>query len=336
MSGGVDSSVTATLLKKQGFDVTGIFIRVWEPPNFPCTWREDRRDAMRVAAQLGVPMKTIDLSAEYKKEVVDYMIEEYKNGLTPNPDVMCNKEIKFGAFYNWAKQAGADFVATGHYAKTENGKLFKGIDESKDQSYFLWTVNKEILQNTIFPLGDLSKTEVRKQAKKFNLPTAYKKDSQGLCFIGKIDIKDFLKDYIPPQNGRVLNEQGEVIGSHEGTFFYTLGQRHGFTVKNKGEHHKPLYVIAKDMENNTITVGKEQQQNEVTEISLRNTNWIDGEPDPETEYTARFRHLGKLFSCKFNHRENKVVFDKPIKDVAQGQSLVLYKDRELLGGGIIV
>jgi tRNA-specific 2-thiouridylase len=206
MSGGVDSSVSSALLKKAGFDVTGVFIKTWSPDFMECTWKDERLDAMRVCAKLDIPFITLDLEKEYKEKVADYMIEEYKKGRTPNPDVMCNKEIKFGAFFNWAMSRGADYVATGHYARTLKKKsgevmLSAGNDDNKDQSYFLWNIKKEHLDKTLFPVGHLEKSEVRKLAKKFNLPTATKKDSQGVCFLGKVDMKDFLEHYIRPKRG---------------------------------------------------------------------------------------------------------------------------------------
>src|SRR6185436_15326157 len=225
----------------------------------PCTWKEDRRSAMRAAAVLDIPFFTLDLEKEYKEEVVDYMIAEYEEGRTPNPDVMCNKEIKFGAFLRWALANGADYVATGHYARTlplGEGRvgLSESKDKNKDQSYFLWTLTKEQLNHILFPVGHLIKSEVRKLAKEFDLPQATRKDSQGLCFLGQVDMKEFLSYYIKAERGSVLNERGEKIGYHEGAIFFTLGERHGFTVTEKGSEDKPLYVVAKNINKNTITV----------------------------------------------------------------------------------
>ncbi|MFC1802234.1 tRNA 2-thiouridine(34) synthase MnmA, partial [Patescibacteria group bacterium] len=237
MSGGVDSSVSAVLLKKQGYNVVGCFIKTWHPDFLPCTWKEDRLDAMRVCAFLEIPFIDIDLEKEYKEEVFQYMVSEYREGRTPNPDVMCNKKIKFGGFFKKAMSLGADFVATGHYARNvlRGGKqnLMKGVDNNKDQTYFLWTLTQEKLEKIIFPIGHLEKKEVRKLAKKFNLPTAEKKESQGLCFVGKIEMKDFLKRFLEEKKGDVLNEKGEVVGWHEGAQYYTIGQRHGFIITKK-------------------------------------------------------------------------------------------------------
>ena len=262
ISGGVDSSVSAFLLKEKGYDITGVFIKVWHPDFLECDWKKERNDAMKICAQLNIPFLTFDFEKEYKKEVADCMIEEYKKGRTPNPDVMCNKNIKFGAFLDKAKEMGADTIATGHYARLETTqinadkkpqmnaddmfyKMYAGVDKEKDQSYFLWTLNQEQLKYTLFPVGDLEKSEVRKIAKENNLATAKKKDSQGVCFIGKIQMKEFLKNFVKEKEGNVLNEKGEIIGNHEGAFFYTIGQRHGFTIIKKKPDQKPYYIISK-------------------------------------------------------------------------------------------
>ncbi|MEI6553005.1 MAG: tRNA 2-thiouridine(34) synthase MnmA [bacterium] len=274
LSGGVDSSVSALLLKKAGFDVTGVFIKVWQPENGDCTWKEDRRDAMRVAANLGIKFITLDLRDEYKHGVVDYMIDEYAKGRTPNPDVMCNKEVKFGAFMNFALANGADFVATGHYAQTAGGEMFEGRDGEKDQSYFLWTLKGEQLNKILFPIGHLEKAEVRKIAEKNNIPVARKKDSQGVCFIGHIDMKDFIREHILANTsgnisdaknqkglavGDVLDTSGNVIGKHDGSLFYTIGERHGLALSTNSTNTPRYYVIDKDIEKNTITVAEKEQ-----------------------------------------------------------------------------
>lgn len=356
LSGGVDSSVSAALLKKQGFDVTGVFIKVWQPDFLPCTWKEDRLDAMRVAAYLDIPFVTLDLEKEYKKEVVDYMITEYKKGRTPNPDVMCNRHIKFGAFFKKAIAAGADFVATGHYArvqevknKNEKGKsivpkykLLSGIDMEKDQSYFLWTLTQKELSKTLFPVGEYRKSEVRELAKKFGLITAEKKDSQGLCFMGQLDMKDFLKHFIKEKEGYVLDEKGKTIGHHSGAIFFTLGERHGFTIIDKGAHDTPYYVVAKDAKENTITVAheplKEIHRDISKSINLSHVNWITGEIPPEGKrLAARVRYRQPLEMCmigRLNKSTTEIIFKEP-QIAAPGQSLVLYDGDECLGGGII-
>lgn len=350
MSGGVDSSVSAAILKEQGYEVVGVFIRVWEPTppagGFKCTWRDDRRDAMRVAALLDIPFLTIDLSEEYKREVVDYMISEYESGRTPNPDVMCNKYVKFGAFFNWAMNppAGgrADFVATGHYAQaveSDDGyKLLSGVDGNKDQSYFLWSITGEQLAKTKFPVGGFTKDKVRELAHKFKLPTADKKDSQGLCFIGKLNVKDFLKEFIEEKKGNVINEKGEVIGSHSGATFFTIGERHGFSVETKEDNTKPYFITDKNVENNTITVSQTptKSENQKDNIELEKVNWILNEPEEGKTYSVQFRYrqtplkatlkkVGEAWQAKLKKKEL----------IPAGQSLVVYDEGECLGGGII-
>ncbi len=351
LSGGVDSSVSAALLKEEGYDVTGVFIKTWHPDFLPCTWKEDRLDAMRVAAHLDIPFITLDAEEEYKKDVADYMIEEYKRGRTPNPDVMCNRYVKFGAFLRYALSEGANFVATGHYARiqreirnpkheirSDDVKLLVGTDKNKDQSYFLWTLAQEQLKHILFPVGHLEKPEVRNLAKKFGLPTAEKKDSQGVCFLGKLDMAEFLKHYSEPKRGDVLNENGEVIGWHDGALLYTIGERHGFTVTKKGVEDSPYFVIKKDMHANTITVahktaeglrGKGRQT-----LLLENVNWISGMP-PEKDkiYFARIRYRGELLPCKVEGE--KVEFLETQEPTASGQSIVAYDGGKCLGGGII-
>ncbi len=340
MSGGVDSSVSAALLKKAGYDVTGVFIKVWQPEWFECTWKEDRLDAMRVAAKLEIDFVTLDLEKEYKKEVVDYMIVEYRAGRTPNPDVNCNRFVKFGGFYDWAMKNGADFVATGHYAKIEKGNLIMGDDQNKDQSYFLWTIRKDQLPHILFPVGTIEKPEVRKLAKKFCLPTAEKKDSQGLCFIGKIDVKDFLSHYMKKKEGKVLNEAGKAIGHHDGAFFFTIGERHGFTITEKTPHDMPYYVIAKDIEKNILVVGNkvEQKQSGIKEIKIEQANWINGKvPEAGKKYMARSRYREALQEITISQKNDQflVTFSEPQETLSPGQSLVIYDGNVCLGGGIL-
>ena len=362
LSGGVDSSVSAALLKDQGYDVTGVFIKVWHPDFLPCNWIEERRDAMRVCAKLGIPFLTFNFKKEYKQHVVDYMISEYKSGRTPNPDVMCNKYVKFGSFLNKALEMGADYVATGHYARNvkreaQNVKskeirtntfssasrftLHAGLDFNKDQSYFLWTLTQKELSHTLFPVGHLEKSEVRKIAKKYRLHTAEKKDSQGLCFMGKVDMKEFLQHYIKEKPGKILDESGEVIGTHDGAMFYTMGQRHGFTVTKKNPTDSPYYVIAKSVEKNTITVShKFEKNNELKNMSsvhLENINWILDIPSIDKIYYARIRYRQEIQKCKVQVENvvTKVFFEKPQGGVSRGQSLVLYDRDVCLGGGII-
>jgi tRNA-specific 2-thiouridylase len=346
MSGGVDSSVSALLLKQSGYDVIGVFIKVWQPEFFECTWRQDRLDAMRVCAKLDIPFITLNLEDEYKNEVVDYMIEEYRRGRTPNPDVMCNKYVKFGGFFDYAMAQGADYVATGHYARVKNidGKtaMFAGEDKNKDQSYFLWTLTQTQLSKTLFPIGDIEKPEVRKLAEKYGLSTAIKKDSQGLCFIGKIDIKDFLKNYIKEKKGKVLNEAGKKIGEHDGVFYLTIGQRHGFKVTEKTPSDSPYYIIEKDIKNNTITVSQDSRKvinSESKIVKLEKVNWTLGEvPDLSKKYFARIRYRQPLEECNLRHGVDgnfELHFTKSQKAITPGQSAVIYDGEICLGGGII-
>ncbi len=349
LSGGVDSAVSAAILKKQGYEVVGVFIKTWHPDFLECNEEEERRDAMRVAAHLDIPFLTFDLEDVYKKEVADYMIREYKAGRTPNPDVMCNKQVKFGAFLKKALAMGADFVATGHYAKISQAKknflLKKNSDISKDQSYFLWTLKQEQLKHILFPIGHLKKTEVRKLAKKFHLPVAEKKDSQGICFLGMVDLKEFLKHYIKEKKGKVLNEKGEVVGVHNGAVFHTLGERHGFTITSKGPNDSRYYIVAKDIKKNVLTVSKYPLRHSDTSPYSRgrlgrgimHTNWISGIPKENKEYTTQIRYHGELLKCKIKSAKSKaeIIFDKPIM-VAPGQSVVIYDNDVCLGGGVVV
>jgi tRNA-specific 2-thiouridylase len=334
MSGGVDSSVSAALLKQQGYDVTGVFIKVWQPDFIECTWKEDRLDAMRVASVLDIPFITLDLEKEYKEGVIDYMISEYKKGRTPNPDVMCNREVKFGAFYRWAKEQGADYVATGHYAQHDGVSLVKSKDENKDQTYFLWTLSKDIIPHMLFPIGAIEKSEVRVLAEKFKLPVATKKDSQGLCFVGTIDIKTLLKQYIDEKSGDVLNEQGEVIGTHTGVMFLTIGERHGFTIIKKSTEDTPYFIIAKDIEKNTVIVSHIPPQEVSGEIiTLDSCNWTQRLVVGKI-YDARARYRAPLAKVEcISDTTFKVIEGNLVKTA--GQSLVVYDGEFCIGGGII-
>jgi tRNA-specific 2-thiouridylase len=393
ISGGVDSAVSAALLLKQGYEVVGVFIKTWHPDFLVCNEEEERRDAMRVAAHLNIPFLTFDFEDVYKKEVADYMIREYRAGRTPNPDVMCNKEVKFGAFLKKALSMGADFVATGHYAQNKlqrkNSKdfgvfalgdtgqgthdsknflifsLLKAKDPSKDQSYFLWTLKQEQLKKILFPIGHLKKIEVRKLAKEFNLPVAEKKDSQGICFLGAVDLKEFLKHYIKPKKGKVLNELGEEVGFHTGAVFYTLGERHGFTITKKSSTDRAFYVTGKDVKKNILYVSQNAKQllshgshsnlNVVDEpniayaeestalhfVKIKETNWINDIPKINKTYTAQIRYHGELLPCQIKmvgskqNQRAEIIFQKPIL-VASGQSCVLYDKEVCLGGGVVV
>ena len=351
VSGGVDSSVTAAILQDAGYDVTGVFIKTWSPDFLPCTWKEERRDAMRVCAALNIPFLTLDCEKEYKEGVADYMIAEYKLGRTPNPDVMCNKEVKFGVFLRKALEMGADFVATGHYIQKkyfekEVASLFEAVDKNKDQSYFLWTLIQEQHAHILFPIGHLTKPEVRKLAKKYKLPTAEKKDSQGICFVGKVDMADFLKHFIEKKPGDVLDTAGNRIGTHDGAMFYTIGQRHGFTVDTQKNNTKSYYCVAKDLKNNTITVShtpyKENMNTEKAVLSKINLlRGTEEELLTSTNLSCRVRYRQPLVSCTLTKEsgEIRVHFSEPML-VAPGQSVVIYGNdidgcKEMLAGGIV-
>jgi tRNA-uridine 2-sulfurtransferase len=336
LSGGVDSAVSAALLQRTGYDVVGVFMRTWHPDFLECNEEEERHDAMRIAAHLDIPFLTFDLEKVYKKEVADYMISEYRRGRTPNPDVMCNKKVKFGTFLEKALAMGAGHVATGHYAQNINNNLVRGIDPAKDQSYFLWTLTQKQLKNIIFPVGHLKKSEVRELAKKFKLPVSEKKDSQGICFLGEVDLKKFLKHYIKEKKGKVVNERGVVIGHHEGVTFYTLGERRGFTITKKTPKDKPYYVVDKNSKRNILIVS----QNKNSDISLsknvykiKKTNWINQTPKSGQIYTTQVRYHGEFWPCTVE--SSRVIFNKPVL-ATPGQSLVLYDGDVCLGGGVII
>ena len=346
MSGGVDSSVSALLLQKEGYDLFGCYIKGWYPPGVICNWKEDRRDAMRVCAKLGIPFMTVDAEKEYKKEVVDYMVREYKAGRTPNPDIMCNKSIKFGVFLKTALKIGADCIATGHYVKIKNKnakvkscELFIANDLNKDQSYFLWTLTQDQLKHCLFPLGNLLKSEVRNIAKENGLATAEKEESQGVCFIGEFNMEDFLKKHIKTKKGEIKTSEGKIIGEHSGLAFYTVGQRHGFGYA--GGKGGPYYVVEKDFKKNELIVAEKFDEKKFAkmEVDIADVNWIDGiAPKTNRNYLARIRYRQPLEKCKIakaSKNSAKIVFDNPQRAVTPGQSLVIYDEKKMLGGGVI-
>lgn len=341
LSGGVDSSVSALLLKQAGYDVTGVFIKVWHPDFIPCDWRAEMRDAMRVCVRLDIPFKMLDLEKEYKEDIIDYLVSEYKEGRTPNPDVMCNKKIKFGKFFQYAMDNGADYVATGHYAQNKNN-LFESNDTEKDQTYFLWNIEKDNLSKILFPIGHLKKSEVREIANKNNLNTADKKDSQGLCFIGHVDMKSFLRRFIDITPGDVLDEKNNVIGGHDGTVLYTLGERHGFKIHQKTIDEKPLYVVSKDLNANTITVSDTfSGAGMVLKVKITDLNLLSDLPNT---VMCRSRYRQQYSEASVENVGNSVVltFKEPQEYIAPGQSMVFYSinkdndgNRECFGGGVI-
>ena len=379
MSGGVDSSVAAYLLKKDGYDVLGVFMKNWHDTNVTiskeCPWLEDSYDAMLVAEKLSIPFQVIDLSKDYKKKIVDYMFEEYKNGRTPNPDVLCNREIKFDLFLDIAIKLGADYIATGHYAqvtesKKNNKRLFhlkSGKDKSKDQSYFLCQLNQFQLSKTIFPIGKINKKDVRIIAKKNNLVTADKKDSQGLCFIGKVKLPDFLQQSLKPKNGNVVlidksyygyksysnpkgikitskkikynKSDGEIIGHHNGAHFYTIGQRKGLSI---GGRVKPLYVLSTDVVNNIIYVGEGSDHPGLFRSSLKvpisKMHFISDPKKIEVKnLKARIRYRQALQDVSFTKNSENYYFNfkNPQKAITSGQFIALYDNEELICSGVI-
>lgn len=350
MSGGVDSSVAAHLLVEQGYDVTGVFLECWRAPG--CRSEEDRKDALKVALSLGIPFKVLDFKQTYKDKVVEYFFDEYQAGRTPNPDVLCNKEIKFGLFYDWAMEQGFEYIATGHYASIfadSRQKKFLSIpkDTHKDQTYFLYLLDKNYLDHVLFPLGALSKTEVRELAKAKDIHVASKKDSVGICFIGDINVHHFLKERLGENPGEVVDTSGNVLGSHTGLWFYTIGQRHGFSVQDKTlinqsdgsviEKHNipPFYVVGKKPEVNQLVVGF-GADTYFAEFSVSKLHWITEEPQT-SKLLVRIRHTGKLLNGSLEN--GTVRLDEPCQGIAEGQSAVFYQQHQdrvvCLGGGVI-
>jgi len=334
MSGGVDSSLTAALLVEAGHDVTGVYMKNWtqDLPGMRCPWADDLADAKRVAVHLGIDFKVFDFEAEYKQKVVDYMIDEYKAGRTPNPDIMCNQEIKFKLFLETAIEDGAEMVATGHYARTENGELLLAEDANKDQTYFLYRVTEDALKNTLFPLGGYTKPQVREMAKDRGLTTAAKKDSVGICFVGQIGMREFLSQYVTTEPGDIIDRQtGAKLGRHDGAIFYTLGQRHGLDVGGG----LPYYVVGKDMDKNEVYVSTNLNDESLwlNEIKLSSLHWIN-EPPKDGTYQVRVRHRAPLAECEL--RGDTLIFTEPQRAVTAGQSAVLYDGNVCLGGGIVV
>ncbi len=329
--------MAAYLLLNQGYNVVGVHIRCWNEGG--CDVKEAEY-ARRAAEHLGIPFYLFNLEKEYKEAVVDYMIKGYKAGITPNPDVMCNREIKFGLFLKKSLEMGADYVATGHYVlKTKNYELKTALDLSKDQSYFLWTLTPAQIRKSLFPIGDYLKKDVRKIAKKIGLPNADKKDSQGICFIGQVSIKDFLGRYIKKRPGKIIDEEGNILGKHDGAVFYTIGQRHGLNI---GGSDKPHYIKDKDVKKNLLIVAKGEANPSLykKEIKLAQVNLNVKVPQKGLPVMCRVRYRQPLFSArlyKLKTTNYQLKFDQPIKFIAPGQSAVIY-DRKgvMLGGGIIL
>jgi len=356
MSGGVDSSVAALLLQKQGFEVIGAFMKNWSfPADSPfaksCTWKEDWRSAVRVAAKLDIPFLTFDFQKEYAKGVIDYFFVEYEKGRTPNPDVMCNKIIKFDLFLKAGQKLGADFIATGHYVrkiedqKLKKFKLLKGIDPGKDQSYFLWTLTQKQIQNSLFPIGDYTKKQVREIAARAKLASAHRPDSQGICFVGEVDVPKFIASRLSPKEGEVLYKN-KVVGKHKGVQFYTIGQRKGLDdpvlQKNlaklfPNQNLPPLYVTSLDATKNQIQIGEEKALFK-SKMKVRDLHWLAGELPKTKKLSVKIRYQHSDIPCqikKISSKQIQVQFIKPVRAITPGQSAVFYSGEEMLGGGII-
>ncbi len=379
MSGGVDSSVTAALLKEQGYDVTGVYMKNWSQdlPGFNCPWKQDYQDAKRVAVQLGIPFKLYDFEQHYREKVVEYMLDGYRAGITPNPDIMCNQEVKFKLFLQAALADGADYIATGHYARishVSNGEaggtvwgtpssaaaastdgddtvtgpdhaphqelypaeLRTGLDANKDQSYFLYRVTQDALQHSLMPIGAYEKPAVRELARKFGLATAEKKDSQGICFVGKVGIKEFLQQFVKTSPGAIVDAGGTMIGQHEGALFYTIGQRHGLNVGGG----LPYYVTGKDMDKNEVYVTTDLQDKRLwtDTLSLTSVHSINQPPQEGRAYQVRTRYRAPLVSCtvRLENKSWKVIMTDEVRAVTPGQSAVLYDGERVVGGGIVI
>lgn len=346
MSGGVDSSVTAAILKEQGYNVVGVYMKNWSQdlPGMPCTWKEDYQDAKRVAVQLGIDFKMYDFEGQYKQKVVDYMLAEYQAGRTPNPDIMCNQEIKFKLFLETCLEDGADLIATGHYARTKAGQLLTASNAEKDQSYFLYRVTEEALSKTLFPIGEFkTKAEVRALAQKMKLATADKKDSQGICFVGRVGIRDFLQQYISTKPGAIIDQNDKQIGEHDGAIFYTIGQRHGLDVGGG----LPYYVAGKDMKKNEIYVTTDLDDSKLwhDQLTLADLHWINGVPDLSKSYQIRTRYRAPLVGgtlqvvssgSKKANNTLQVALSEQARAVTPGQSAVIYDGERVVGGGIVV
>jgi tRNA-uridine 2-sulfurtransferase len=340
MSGGVDSSLSAALLKAAGYDVTGVYMKNWtqDLPGMKCPWADDLADAKRVAVQLDIPFKVFDFQKEYKQKVVDYMIAEYKAGRTPNPDIMCNQEVKFKLFLQTALGDGADMIATGHYAATKDGKLLVAADAAKDQTYFLYRVTQDALGKSLFPLGEMTKPEVRAKAAELGLATAAKKDSQGICFVGKVGIKEFLQQYVTAEPGDIIDKKtGAVLGQHDGAIFYTFGQRHGLGVGGG----LPYYVVGKDMAKNIVYVTTDLDDDSLWRDRLRldQLHWINDAPKAGKTYKVRTRYRAPLVDCTIGEQKDGeliLTLSEPERAITPGQSAVLYDGEHVAGGGIVV
>jgi tRNA-specific 2-thiouridylase len=349
MSGGVDSSVSAYLLQQQGYKVVGVFMKNWSGRletgrgvfDFPCSSQSDYEDARQVAGHLGISIYTFDFEAEYRNRVIEYFIAEIKRGRTPNPDIMCNKEIKFKVFLDKCLSLGADYIATGHYArinKAEDGiyHLLKGIDNTKDQSYFLSTLGQYELSHTLFPVGDIPKSEVRRIADEIRLPNAKKPDSQGICFVGEIDVNAFIESFVGENPGDIINTEGNILGQHRGLYFYTIGQRKGLGIGGG----IPYFVKSKNLETNQLIVSKGVDPLDLyqSEVIIKELSWTDKIPVLPQQLQAKIRYRSQDVACLVESIDKdslKIIFDEPQRAITQGQFLALYKDDELIGSGVM-
>jgi len=348
LSGGVDSSVTALVLLEQGYEVSGLFMKNWDEDDGTeyCTARQDLEDAQQVCDKLGIPLRSVNFAAEYWDHVFEAFLQEYAAGRTPNPDILCNKEIKFKAFLDYAQDLGGELIATGHYARVEERggryRMLKGVDANKDQSYFLYTLGQPQLSRTLFPIGGMEKTEVRKLAAKAGFGNARKKDSTGICFIGERRFKDFLQRYLPAKPGEIQTAEGEAVGRHEGLMYYTLGQRRGFGVGGvKGADQDAWYVLRKDLERNVLVVGQGHDHPLLFTDALEagTLDWCDNRPlEQPLRCAAKTRYRQSDQDCAVEPLDDgrcRVVFDQPQRAVTPGQSVVFYQGGECLGGGVI-
>lgn len=354
MSGGVDSSVAALMMKNKGYELIGAFMKNWSDTKNEfgeCSWKDERRMAVKIASMLDIPLITLDYEKEYRREVIEEMFKKYKQGITPNPDIDCNQKIKFPKLVEEAKKLGCNFIVTGHYArikKTGNGyQMLRAKDESKDQSYFLYRINQKELSKTLFPIGDYTKKEVREIAKKAGFPNFDKKSTVGICFVGKVNLKDFLKKKIKPKKGKILDPQGNVIGKHDGIYYYTIGQRlgprYGFEIQR--EKNTPnisrWYVAKKDAKKNQIIAAPENHPLLLRkDIIIKEPHWINSvKENKKHKVYSRIRQVGELIPSELFYSRNKKRFEvslnRAITGVSEGQAIVLYKGKEVLGGGVI-
>lgn len=332
MSGGVDSAVSAYLLQQQGYEVVGVYMKNWSKnlPGMKCPWAEDLADAKRVAVKLGIDFRVFDFETEYKQKVVDYMLAEYQKGNTPNPDIMCNQEIKFKLFAETAFEQGAEKIATGHYARTDGRTLLKAKDENKDQTYFLYRITEEAIEKTIFPVGDMLKPEVKALAEQIGLSVAHKPESMGVCFVGEANMKDFLAEFIETKPGKIIEQEtGRELGVHDGAIFYTLGQRHGLNITEG----LPYYVVRKDMDANIVYVSQNLNSLKLWTNQVKLKDVILRHGDDGYHIQARIRHRAPLVNA--DYQDGVLTFTEEQKSLTPGQSIVFYRGDICLGGGII-